>query len=173
MASGRAVATVTALRSWQVDHFPPKRAFHLLNHKLCNPVTSSELDRMVGISVQQNHLDLATVPRVDSARRIDDGQTVPVRQPRARVHEGCVPIWQGYAHASPDSHPLARLQIHIRGEVQITARIARMSPLRDRKVWIEPPDQYFDLSGLAAGTRHLTVFRAGVTPDATDRTAEG
>jgi len=161
MASGRAVATVAALRSWQADHFPPERAFYPLDHKLCNPVTSSELDRMVGISVQQNHLDLATVPRVDSARRIDDRQTVPGGQSRARVHEGCVPIWQGYAHAGAHSHPLARLQIHIRGEVQITARIARVSPLRDRKVWIEPPDQNLDFSGLAAGTRHLTVFRAG------------
>jgi hypothetical protein len=36
-----------------------------------------------------------------------------------------------------------------------------VSPLRDRKIWIEPPDQHLDFSGLAAGTRHLTVFRAG------------
>jgi hypothetical protein len=71
------VATVTALRSWQACHLPPKRAFHPLDYKLRNPVTSSELHRMVGISVQQNHLDLATVPRVDSARSIDDGQPVP------------------------------------------------------------------------------------------------
>jgi hypothetical protein len=77
------------------------------------------------------------------------------------VHEGCVPIWQGYAHAGADSHPLARLQIHIRGEVQITARVARVRALRDRQIWIEPADQHLDFSGLAAGTRHLTVFRAG------------
>jgi hypothetical protein len=77
------------------------------------------------------------------------------------MHERCVPIWQGNAHASTDSRPLARLQIHVRGEVQITASIARVGTLRDRQIRIEPPDQHLDFSGLAAGTRHLTVFRAG------------
>jgi len=79
MASGRTVAAITAPRPWQGHHLPPKRAFHLLNNKLRNPVTTPELNRMVGIGVQQNHLDLATVPRIDCARRIDDRQPVPGR----------------------------------------------------------------------------------------------
>ena len=89
------------------------------------------------------------------------------------MHERCVPIWQGNAHASTDSRPLARLQIHVRGEVQITARIARMGALRHRQIRIEPPDQYFNRSGLATGTRHLAVFRAGGNSGRADRTAEG
>src|SRR5262245_7082293 len=134
MASGRAVAAVTALRSWQVQHLWPERAFYLLNHKLGNPVTSPELDRVDGIAVQQKHLDLATVPCVDSARRIDNRQPMPRGQSRARMHEPCVPIWQRDAHACADSDPLARLQIHVRSEVQITARIARVGALRDRQI---------------------------------------
>jgi hypothetical protein len=153
------MAAVAALRSRQGRHLPPERAFYLLNHKLGNPVTSPELYRVLGIGVQQNHLDLATVPRVDSARRIDDRQPEPGSQSRARMHEPCVPIWQGDAHAGADCGPLARLQIQVRSEVQITTRIARVSAVRDWQIWIEPPDQHLDRSGLAAGTRHLTILR--------------
>jgi hypothetical protein len=153
------VTVVAALRSWQGRHLPPERAFYLLNHKLGNPVTSLEPYRVLDIGVQQNHLDLATVPRVDSARRIDDRQPVPGSQPRARVHEACVPIWQRDAHAGADSRPLARQQVQVRSEAQITARITRVSALRDRQIWVEPPDQHLDRSGLAAGTRHLTILR--------------
>jgi hypothetical protein len=163
MASGRAVAAVTALRSWQGQYLSPKRAFYLLDDKLGNPVTSPELHRVLGIGVQQNHLDLATVPCVDGARRIDDRQPVPGGQSGARVHEPCVPIWQRDAHACADSNSLARLQIHVRGEVQITARIARVSAPRERQIWIESPDQHLDRSGLAAGARHLTILRVATT----------
>jgi hypothetical protein len=58
------------------------------------------------------------------------------------VHEPCVPIWQRDAHAGADDGPLARLQIHVGSEVQITARIAGVSALRDRQIWIEPPDEH-------------------------------
>jgi hypothetical protein len=161
MASGRAVAAIAALRSWQGRHLPPERAFYPLNHKLGNPVTSPELYRVLGIGVQQNHLDLATVPRIDSARRIDDRQATPGSQSRARMHEPGVPIWQGDAHAGADRRPLARLQIEVRSEVQITARITGVSTARDWQIWIEPSDQHLDRSGLAAGTRHLAVLRGG------------
>jgi hypothetical protein len=76
VAPGRAVAVLATLGSRQSCHHPEYRAFYLLNHKLGNPVAAPELDRVLGIGVQQNHLDLATVPRVYCARRIDDRHAV-------------------------------------------------------------------------------------------------
>ncbi len=45
------------------------------------------VDRLVRVVVDQQHLDLAAVARVDGARGVDDREPVPGRQPRARVHQ--------------------------------------------------------------------------------------
>jgi hypothetical protein len=88
------------------------------------------------------------------------------------MHEPCVAVRQRDAHAGAGCRPLARLQVQVRSEVQITPRIAGVSAVRDWQIWIEPPDQHLDRSGLAAGTRHLNVLR-GATPGWPDRTPEG
>ncbi len=92
------------------------RALYPLNNKLGNPVTSPEPHRALGVGVQQNHLDFATVPRVDGARRVDDGHAVPGGQPGSRMHETGVPSWQGDAHAGADDDSLTRSDIDITGE---------------------------------------------------------
>ena len=75
------MAPLATVRSRQFPHLSEDRAFYPLNHKLSNPVTSPEPNRLLGVGVQQNHLDLATVPRVDCAWRIDDRHAVPGGQP--------------------------------------------------------------------------------------------
>jgi hypothetical protein len=149
------VAPFATVRSRKSGHFPEDRTFHLLNHKLGNPITSSELDRMLGVCVQQNHLDLATVPRVNCARRIDDRYAVLGRQARARMYKRGVPIWQRDAHASADHCSLARAQVDVRGSEQVTARVARVRTLRQREIWVEASDQDIDRSGLCARAGHL------------------
>jgi len=130
------VAAIAALRSWQVRHFSENRAFYLLDHKLRNPVAPPELDRLLGIGVQQNHLDLATVPGIDGAWRIDDGHAAAGGQAGTWMHEPCVPIRQRNAHAGADHGPLPRLKHCVRCDVKITAGVARMGALRQRQVWI-------------------------------------
>jgi hypothetical protein len=153
MPAGRAVAAFTTLRSRQSIDFPENRYFYLLNHKLRYPVTFEEPDRVLGIGVQQNYLDLATVPGVHGARRIDDRDPVTRRQARTRMHEGGIPGWQRNAHSGPDNYSLTRLQINVGGREQVAARIARMRPGRQRQIRVKPPDEDLDLSGLTQRAR--------------------
>jgi len=124
------VAAIAALRPWQVRHLAENRAFYLLDHKLRNPVAPPELDRLLGIGVQQNHLDLATVPGIDGAWRIDDGHAAAGGKAGARMHEPGVPIRQRNAHAGTDHGPFSRLKQRVRSDVQVTASVARMGTLR-------------------------------------------
>src|SRR5271165_536971 len=130
------------------------RAFYSLNNKLSYPVTSPEAHRMLGIGVQQDHLDLATVPRVDSARRIDDGDAVAGGQPGTRMHEGGVPIRQRDAHPGADNGALARREVKVSGYEQVAASVTWMGSLRHRQAGIETPDQYRDRARLGTGAGH-------------------
>jgi hypothetical protein len=124
------MAAIAALRSWQVRHLQENRAFYLLDHKLRNPVAPPELDRLLGIGVQQNHLDLATVPGIDGAWRIDDGHAAAGSQAGARMHEPGVPIRQCNAHAGADHCPFPWLEHGVRSDAQVTASVTRMGTLR-------------------------------------------
>src|SRR5271165_4434893 len=130
------------------------RAFYSLNNKLSYPVTSPEAHRMLGIGVQQDHLDLATVPRVDSAWRIDDGDAVLRGQTGTRMHEGGVPIRERDAHAGADDGPLARGQLDVGGRDQVTAGVTGMGLLRQRQAAVQAPDQHLYGPGRGAGAGH-------------------
>src|SRR5260370_4516432 len=148
MASGAAV------RPRQGFDFMKNRAFYSLNNKLSYPITSPEVHRMLGIGVQQDHLDLATVPRVDGARRIDDGDAVPRGQAGSRMHERGVPIRERDAHAGADDSSLPGGQVKVGSCEQVGAGITRMGSLRQRQAGVQAPDQYRDRPRLGARAGH-------------------
>src|SRR5258708_14887263 len=154
------MASGTPVRSRQDLDFCKYRAFYSLNNKLGYPVTSPEAHRMLGIGVQQDHLDLATVPRVDSAWRVDDRDAVPRGQPGARMHEGGVPIRQRDAHPGADNGTLAGREVNVGGYEQVAPGVTWMGSLRQRQPGIPPPDQYRHPPRLGAGAGHWCYLRA-------------
>ena len=54
----------------------------------------AQVDGLARVEVDQQHLDLAAVARVDGAGRVDDRDPEPGRQPGARVHQGDVAVRQ-------------------------------------------------------------------------------
>src|SRR5690242_1416078 len=79
--AGGAEAAFRAGRVRQRIHLVQHHMGDLLDDQLRDPVTALETDRVVAVGVEQGDPDLATVPCVHGARRIDDGDTVPGGEP--------------------------------------------------------------------------------------------
>jgi hypothetical protein len=137
------MAAVPAVRARQGLDFQEDRIFHALYHELRYPVASLKPDRVLGVRIQQDHHDLATVPGVHGAGRVDNGDSVPSRQPGSRMHECCVPIWQRYRHPGADNCALAWTKLHISDNEQVAARIPWVRAFWHRQAGIQPLDQDF------------------------------
>src|SRR6266550_6425360 len=93
--AGGAEAAFRAGRARQRLHLVQHHAGDLLDDQLGDPVTALETDRVVAIGVEQGDPDLATVPCVHRARRVDKGDTVPRGEPRPWMDEGGIAVGQG------------------------------------------------------------------------------
>src|SRR5579863_9543247 len=82
VAACRAEAIVAAGRPGQGRHLAESHMLYPLHHQLRDAVATAQRDRPGRVGVEQDHLDLATVPRVDGAGSIDERDTVLRRQPR-------------------------------------------------------------------------------------------
>jgi hypothetical protein len=135
------MAVLTARRAGQCLHLVEHGVRHPLHDKLGYPVPPLEADRMVRIGVQQYYLDLATVPGVDRARRVDDRDAVTGGQAGTWMHEGGIPIGERDSYSRADDCSLAGTKLDIRGQVQVTTRVAGVRRRRQRQPPIEPLDQ--------------------------------
>jgi hypothetical protein len=135
------MAALTTRRARQCLHLVEYRAGHPLHDKLGYPVPPMEADRMIRIGVQQYYLDLATVPGVHCARRVDNGDAVTSGQPGTRMHEGGIPIGERDSYSGADDCPLPWTELNVRRQVQVAASIAWVCCGGQRQPLIEPLDQ--------------------------------
>jgi hypothetical protein len=68
-----AAAAVVAVE--RLDHLP-LHVLHPLQHQLGDAVAAVDVERLGGVGVEQDHLDLAAVGSVDQAGRVGDGEAV-------------------------------------------------------------------------------------------------
>src|SRR5580693_969609 len=79
--AGRAESALAPDRTGQDVNFAERHVLHPLYHELGDPIPAPEGNRARGVRVQQDHFYLATVSRVDSPRRVDQGDAVFRGQP--------------------------------------------------------------------------------------------
>src|SRR3954465_11941680 len=60
---------------------------HRRHDHLCDPVAPPDLERLLAV-VDEDHLDLAAIVRIDCARRIEHGDAVFDRKPRSGTDLG-------------------------------------------------------------------------------------
>src|SRR3984957_13699204 len=153
MPAGRTKAIVSANRLWQGRHLTECHVLHPLHHQLRDAVTASERDRPGLIGVQQDYLDLATVPGVHRARRVHQGDPVPGREARAGVQRAGVAVRQGDRDPSADHGPLPRPQVDVLGRRQVDAGVTGAGIARQRHLGVEPGDQHLKLAGARGRAR--------------------
>jgi hypothetical protein len=151
------VTAVAALGPWQSLDFQEDWHYHTLYHELGDSVATVKADRALTVSVQQDHLDLATVPGINGAGSVDDRYAKLGRQARSRVHEGGIPIRERNRYTGTDYGALSGLKLDVGGREQVAAGVTRMSPPRQRQARIQPPDEHFDIA-LGPIARHWTIL---------------
>lgn len=106
---------------------------------------------VVAVVVDEHDLHLAAVARVDSARRIDDGQSVPRGQARARVDQCDVAVRQRDRDPGRHEGTFARSEVDIDGGVQVRTRVTGMGVRRQREVGVEALDRDLEVTGSVVG----------------------
>ena len=81
---------------------------HRLHHELRDPVAAADLERLGGVEVHEQHLELVAVARVDEPRRVEAGDPVAERQAAAGLHEPGVALRDGERDARRHEGPAAR-----------------------------------------------------------------
>ena len=109
-----------------------------LHQQLGDAVTAVHHDRRGWIKVDQRHLDLPAIARVDGARAVDDRKPRPCGQPRARVHQSDHPVRDGDRHTCPHQGTMPRCQRDVFCAVEIDPGVAVMSTAGQRKLGVEP-----------------------------------
>jgi hypothetical protein len=116
-----------------------------LHDQLGDPVATTQVQLVAWIVVDEADADLAAVPGVDGAGRVDHRQPGAGRQPGARVHERRVPVGQGDRDPGPHQGPFARPELDVLGRRQVRARVARMGVRRQRDAGVKALDQHVRL----------------------------
>jgi hypothetical protein len=113
-----------------------------LDDQLRDPVSTLEADWLVPVRVEQRHLDLAPVARVDGPRCVHDRHPVVRGQAGPGVHERRVPRGQRDGQPGPHQRTLAGGQLNVLGRRQVRARIPGMGIRRQRDAGIKTFDQH-------------------------------
>src|SRR6478752_1830427 len=143
-ATARSVPSLPPRALRERIHVDEVHLGHPLDHELRDAVAAAHLERLLGVEIDEVDEELAAVPRVDGAGRVDDGDPVASRQPRAGVGERRIPLRQGYREAGGDQHPLARRQRDVDAGHEVSAGVARMRVGRQRQARVEAPSPDHD-----------------------------
>lgn len=114
--------------------------------ELRDTITNLELNRLVLIQVDQRHLDLASVPRVDGSGSVDDGQTGTDGKPRPGVDEPHMPIGDGDSNAGGDESALPRPKNDVFPTTQVGSRVSGQCVARQRRVIVNHTGNDHDAS---------------------------
>jgi len=91
-----AAATIVAI---ELLHNLPINLLDTLHDELRDAITAVDLKLLVGISVEQDHFDLAAICRIDQPGRVGDGEPMAKRIATSRQHEARIAKWNGNADA--------------------------------------------------------------------------
>ena len=106
------------LQLWDFEHDELRDAHARLDHEaVCH------------IRVEQDHLQLPAVPRVDQPRRVDDRNPVPIGETRAWLNEAGITLRDSNREACADDRALAGTKLEPVARRQVEARIAGIGTL--------------------------------------------
>lgn len=116
-----------------------------LDHQLRDAVPDSDLIVVFRVKVDQQHLDLSAIARVDESRGVQAGDTVTEREPTSGLDEASESFWQGHLDPGANEGPsAARCQRDRFGGHKVASRIERMGIGRQRHIVTEPFDGDLD-----------------------------
>src|SRR5665811_1945551 len=107
------MSSVPPLTARKRLHFDEVGLADPLDHELGDPVAPDDAECLVAIRVEQVDEDLAAVPRVDRAGRVDHRNAVSGCQPRARVDEPGIPSGEGDGDTGRDEGSLPGREVHV------------------------------------------------------------
>lgn len=106
MSTCGAEATGITRGARQTADFNDADGRQFLHHELGDSIATVEHDLFARIEVDQAHLDLAAVPRIDSPWTVHHTHAMANSQATARVDEGCVSGGQRDRQAGGNQRPL-------------------------------------------------------------------
>ena len=127
-----------------------------LHDQLRDAFAPSHLERFGRVVVDQAHLELAAVARVDQARRVEAGHTVFEGETAAGLYEPGVPLGQGDRHASGDQRPAIRgREGHVLAGQEVHAGVAGTGIGGQGQVGVEAEDGQIEHKPKVA---HVAVY---------------
>jgi len=141
-----------------VDLYKPC-LFDPLEHQLGYPIPTLELDRVAKIVIDDDDLDLAPIPGIDGARRVDQAQPSSCSQPRPGVDERRVAVRERYRYPGRKDGSLAGRHRQVLGGHDIGAGVPRQGVGGQRQVSVQSLDEHLERHG-RKGTLDLVTDRS-------------
>ncbi len=101
-------------------------------------------ERLVRVGVEQDHLQLAAVARVDEAGRVHDRDAVPGREPRARLDETGIAVGDRDREAGADGRALSRRELDSFARREVEPRVTGVRARRHDRVVTQALDGELD-----------------------------
>src|SRR5207244_3027095 len=94
---------------------------HGEDHELGDLVAAADVDGILPVQVDGDHLDLTPVPRVDQAGRVHETEASPGGEAGAGLHEAGMAVRDGDSDARGDPAALAGRQDHVDRRAEVHA----------------------------------------------------
>jgi hypothetical protein len=108
------------------------------DHQLGDPISAADLVRRSGVRVHKYDHNLATVTRVDQARRVEASDSVAGRETASRQHEAGIALGNLERDPCRDRRtPTAWSESRVEPRDQVATRVAGPRVARCRKVLVE------------------------------------
>jgi len=117
--------------------------------ELGDPGSLLDEKRFPAVVVYEGDLDLPPVARVDKAGRVDEGDSMPHREPAARKHEPRKTLRNGDRDPGPHLRPSPRRKLHFLYRTQVVTGIPGMRPFRYGRPGNESAKRYVQREILA------------------------
>jgi oligoribonuclease len=141
--AGVAEAAGAALGRRQLRDGFPGHVGHGLHHELGDAVAPGDGERLAGIEVHEEHLELVAVAGVDEARRVEAGDPMAQREAAAGLHEAGVAGRQGERDPRRDEGPAAgRFEAGGLARDEVEAGVALLRVGGQVEVGVEPEDRH-------------------------------
>jgi hypothetical protein len=112
---------------------------HTLDDQLSDPIAAPQLDGLGPIVIDDDHLQLAPVARVDGCGSVEQSETGSPGKARAGVEEAGITGRQRDREAGRQQRPLAGLQLDVDHRAQIGTGVAVQGVAGQRSLWMQPP----------------------------------
>ena len=119
-----------------------------LNDELCDALTAHDAKGVLGIGVDEQHLELAAIAGVDETRRVEARDPVLQGEPAAWLHEAGIP--DGYCNGGAGGHERSsatRRELDVVARDEVGTRITVGGVGRHREVGVEADDRNLEHGG--------------------------